>query len=102
MSEFTKGPWVIHTPEQTAYKPTIGSAGDVFDDGYKNVCDVRGPAIKFGSPSTETAANAHLISAAPDMYKLLFAIKKYGMLNTKAETLAIELDEVLAKARGES
>jgi len=51
------------------------------------------------SLSLEDIANAHLIAAAPDMYKMLESLRDdYGLLTTVGK----DIDKLLAKARGEN
>jgi hypothetical protein len=63
-TKFTPTPWVTDGGlyAQAIYKPTDG--GRPF---YRTVCNVSG----FLIPPEEASANAHLISAAPDLYEAL-------------------------------
>lgn len=95
MSKFIKGPWSII--EGTFRTPYIVS----LDEGFK-VATV--PLIK--GFYEEINANAHLISAAPEMYeaieKTLLALDGLIKIDTKNELkeARILMIEALAKARG--
>ena len=94
MSNFTKGEW--KAVDNEVYFDIL--AGDVCigntcsslhtQDGSKH--------IKNGI----AAANAKLMAAAPDMYNLLEQVRDDS--HNKDDILIIEINELLAKARGES
>ena len=59
-------------------------------------------------PTPEQAANAHLIAAAPDMYRMLSKLSMYvngfddgGVDFKSCEQVANDIQKLLAKARGE-
>ena len=60
----------------------------------KNICR----CIRLGMETEEMQANAHLIAAAPEMYRLLKQL--HGTLS-KVPVLQREIEKVLKKARGE-
>jgi hypothetical protein len=109
MSELktTPGPWVIQTPEQIGYKPSIGTSTNLADPNYCTVCDVRGPGIEYKTPSTEGEANAHLIAAAPEMYEALQLLYIDALADLRMEESEIKggtlllAKTALSKARGE-
>ena len=105
-AKFTKGEWVID------YRGTLG-----------HVKSIKGGAITptvarydFVSPSLtnkEKKANAHLIAAAPDMYKMLERLKSiiedydYDLFCERATgewsepEISTEIEKLLTKARGQ-
>ena len=85
--KFTPGPWRFTPP------------GPADSKGY-GVCAL------WGEPgSVEQIANNYLISAAPDMYKLLEEVKNHISWqesdNVCKSGLVEDIDKLLAKARGE-
>ena len=53
-----------------------------------------------GHATEEDVANAHLIAAAPEMYKMLASLQVYNG-SAGSVNLQISIDNLLAKARGE-
>ena len=87
MSKFTKGPWGYNNFE-----------GCVYDFESELVCDL----MTTGEAHEE--ANAHLIAAAPDMYKMLDKINNMGLVDFeiwRGKNRKI-VTKLLSKARGES
>lgn len=88
-TKFTKGEWKIQ------------------DDGYGLIGVIlkKGLGILIGRKSKETQANAHLISAAPEMYKMLDTIRCFlnedGLQTNGLSKEIAKIPELLDKARGE-
>ena len=109
MSGFTKGPWaekngIIHSGgENIAFTCTLfNRVSEERLDGeswltMRNRTEPERDAVK-----KEEIANGRLIEAAPVMFEILAAIDKYNFLNPKSEMLKIEMEDALAKVRGES
>ena len=98
-SKFTPGPWYIGTPPPNN-EQTIGTK-----DGLMVAVATTGVNI-VGA----TLANAHLIAAAPDLYKALAHLEPYlDAIVCYASTIEehppngfiLETKAALAKARGE-
>lgn len=85
-AKFTKGPWVARgsTPSRIY--------GMQRDD--KEVL-----VAATGSVIESSGANAHLIAAAPEMYEMLLEHRQ--AFEGEDDYRAQEIDELLAKARGE-
>lgn len=99
--KYTKGEWRIHPTHKT----------DIYalNNGSKLVAECGNPNL----PNGEDLANAHLISASPDMYEALkgimsLHIKDYDSLNmgigikTEGGQILIRAEKALAKAEGRS
>jgi len=84
-TKFTSGPWVKDKRNENLVSPT-GETVDIWGCGLTN-------AYK----SISTVANAHLIAAAPDMYKALDAMARGEGLEP-----GTTIESILLKARGES
>lgn len=111
MSKFTKGPWEIKPLEDD--KEYIRIRGTVLGGRFKiaNVGDGKfhhdnSDWCKF--EREEAKANAHLIAAAPEMYEMLSEIKQViesghelGEMVSRVQDFGEEINELLAKARGE-
>lgn len=89
-AKFTKGPWVARgsTPSriygmQRADKEVLVAA--------------------CGSVISQAGSNAHLIAAAPEIYKMLEEISDYSKINGDylLPFHVEDIDNLLAKARGE-
>lgn len=93
-AKFTKGEWVAGRADMATYVDGYPSKWIFADDQY---C-----AIASGYDITdweEVMANAHLIAAAPEMYEMLESLREdYGLLTDVGK----DIDELLAKARGEA
>lgn len=99
----TKGPWVIGSPGYGTDNSTrdIGSPGR--DANVATVWGCHGQSV------AEAAANAALISAAPDMYEdlreIIFFLENFDPSNREYETVKkVRLQfakTTLSKARGE-
>jgi hypothetical protein len=59
MNRFTKGPWNVQDPQEGL---------PIIEKDFDDIAYIRAPTLASGS---EILANAHLISAAPDMYEAL-------------------------------
>lgn len=105
-AKFTPGPWTL---TQTKHQ-TILSDWDVFAGSdkislfpYKRYYSEDGLHSSFVTDH-EKMANAHLISAAPDLYELLAAADMLIIWESMGFTneFADRVEAALAKARGES
>jgi hypothetical protein len=85
----TKGPWDIKTPNTESLASPFSKIQD--KQGY-------GIASLYTLPNIEEQkANAHLISAAPDMFNLLEELLDcQGVLKEYRQ----DIEKILAKARG--
>jgi hypothetical protein len=83
-AKFTPGPWRIER-DACKFVKTIGPISAEKDSAGSWLCIID--------------EDAHLISAAPEMYELLYKISK-GEVSFSLDLLN-EIDKVLAKARGE-
>lgn len=92
--KFTKGPWSIEQQNKINW---ILSAEDNFNKAVAKV-------TKYGSSDTDVMnANAHLISAAPEMYELLedyVSFVERGDAEGFNQMFCV-VKELLSKARGE-
>lgn len=86
-TKFTRGTWAI---QDGGY----GMIGVVFRKGF---------GVLVGIKDSETVANAHLIAAAPELYKALEDLLYYAEdYSPRHYTMAVEnAEKALAKARGE-
>ena len=94
MSEFTKGPW--HVGEKRGEFVDINHSDDT--PGA-----ISGTLAKITARLTwldEAKANAHLITASPDMYEALLAYDTACVLDEQYRA-AILTKKALAKANGE-
>lgn len=96
MSKFTKGPWVIQTPEIGYLFVKIGQAG---------VAVLSSETADPAYTESESKANAALIAAAPELYETLkmaeATLDVVGNHFNLSHTLAT-IKAALTKARGES
>lgn len=125
MNDYTEGPWLV-----TIVRDEYGTTGyqilththtlvsvdpkEFYDDGHYPETDDDGIYIpdEFIDCSTSKVANAHLISAAPELLKVaeefIKAFTSYGVANTQScgldwtGYLAKIAGEAIAKAKGES
>lgn len=86
-TKFTKGEWLI------ANETFIYAMNEIGTNRFESNIQSAG---KSAAKADELKANAHLIAAAPDMYRMLDAIATLRILPTEEK-----LNELLAKARGE-
>ena len=98
MPKFTKGEWFIEN---------YSSMLDVAAKGHGSICTVEcGYQLEemLIDPTDEEQANAHLIAAAPDMYKLLDELKRHMDLEYSAspDEWIDDINKLLSKAKGES
>lgn len=94
-TKFTNGPWFIENNFCTL---------DVSSKDNGIVCSVEcGYQLseQLIDPSDEEQANAHLITAAPDMYALLVELVK-SVENDCSDFSMFAVKSLLSKARGES
>lgn len=88
-TKFTKGPWLKCQRGESL----VGIEG-------KNV-SVYNCGLSGSGKSPESVANAYLIAAAPDMYKLLEEFKLFAVRQGWDHVLINDAEKLLAKARGE-
>ncbi len=107
MSKFTKGEWIHVAADFSDFDIAITTQAR-WDANDPNIAQV---SVDWsGELAREQKANAHLISAAPDMYKLLekfLPMDEDGngwdfQYNEGSEHFGEEVVELLKKARGES
>ena len=79
-AKFTPGPWVV-SGNATINKKPKGWIASV--------------------SNTDRKANAHLIAAAPDLYEVLEEARVFLVHLNATGSLIDQIDEALAKARGE-
>lgn len=103
--KFTPGPWEVAGHHIEA----VGDFKEKRCSGYgcnnNFVCDLDDGEYHEYWDEAECAANAHLIAAAPEMYRLLEYLAdgvRFGGLQHTDRSLAAEIDKVLKKARGEN
>lgn len=86
MSEHTRGPWEYHTPNKQHLSEVRVSA-----------CD--GQVSIYSAPkTTETEANARLISAAPEMLQALESLVEWFELDVEPSTKTFERFETARAA----
>ncbi|AIM40804.1 hypothetical protein PR08_gp47 [Idiomarinaceae phage Phi1M2-2] len=95
--KFTSGDWMVsrHSDEVSVYM------GDAVNNPYEYNCSDVWSCDSYWSEEDETAiANAHLISAAPDMYRALRGIdsKRIAVNGDGTFTITLTADEVDAIA----
>ena len=99
-TKFTEGEWVVYDVDDgwgvDEGELIIGMAS--YNDDYSNhFCSHK---ILIEDSNVESRANAHLIAAAPEMYKILDFI--YKELNGVEESICWgDIKNLLSKARGE-
>jgi len=87
MEKFTNGEWLIHqSPSHVVIESEFGA----------HICNRE----IYKSTVIEQMANAHLIASAPEMYAMLKLISDLSLI-TDDKGLSDEIDNLLAKARGE-
>lgn len=93
MSGFTKGPWIITSVGgvDSSGSIAIGAEG-------KAICDV----WTFDVCVETKKANAHLISAAPELYEALRVVFEEENCDGFADETQHIIRKALSKARGES
>ena len=85
--KFTKGEWVIEEVEEAVFRNTNSLCLCVVTRDF----DVISPVLGIRNNH-----DAHLIAAAPEMYKLLESLSDYDENQMHKK----EINELLAKARG--
>ena len=103
-AKFTKGEWVILPIEDD--REYIRIRGTVLGGRYKiaNVSDLKNHHSDDDwckSERIESAANAHLIVAAPKMYAELDDLEEWLKYNDDYKRWHKRIESLLAKARGE-
>ena len=94
MSKFTKGDWSISEMDHYPHEIVINIETPL---GRRWICEIANP--NTAEKANEINANAHLISAAPDMYEALASLQKECI----AKGWNIEkVNKALAKANGVS
>lgn len=92
-AKFTKGPWIAFYPHELINSDHVSVESD---DG-KQICI----SEVYKSNLDERTANANLIAAAPEMYEMLQAVNEWHILQGEIGPFQVEIDRLLAKARGE-
>lgn len=96
---WTPGPWswIGFGPGDGSFSHlSVGTSGDrKYGGGIAEIL------LRAEWQKRDALANAHLISAAPDLYEALYGFQHVLAAHLAADDLA-EIDTVLAKARGES
>jgi hypothetical protein len=85
--KFTPGEWFVECENEV-------------NTEQKNICR----CIRLAMEPEEIAANAALIAAAPEMYRMLKYLAdgvRYGGIQHTDRSLAAEIENLLKKARGE-
>lgn len=105
---FTPGPWSASAPDGT-YHDVIRIFADSDPEGALPVaiCPQRQSAIMSvfagqTDATTEAAANARLIAAAPDLLALLIEAGDFIQPFNRAEELLDRIDAVIGKATGQT
>jgi len=98
-TKFTKGNWSIDDTRVNGKH--VESSWCVSVDGCSLATVTSGPT--FGTTDSTQKANAHLIAAAPDMYKLLNELNEHMNSDSCANSdeWIDDIKSLLAKARGE-
>ena len=103
--KFTPGEWTAHLGIMGPTFVHIGKDDDYVDGETPVICElhhgikkIHPDSVGFDFDSSEMKANAHLIAAAPEMYRMLEQL--HGTLS-KVPVLQREIEKVLKKARGE-
>lgn len=109
---FTQGEWVAHLGIMEPTFVHIGKEDDYVDGETPVICELhhgikkrRPDSVGFDFDHSEIRANAHLIAAAPEMYRVLSGIcgeKSARCCNYAPESCNVcSIRKVLKKARGE-
>jgi hypothetical protein len=108
-TKFTPGPWKAYFGGENN-RVLIG-IGEETGEGIADCGDRywRGQFGMWRGKDEDAAANAHLITAAPDLYAALSKAREFVRIFTpredhlgdKAKDVAIAIDAAMAKARGE-
>jgi len=102
MEKFTKGPWKVCENSAGSIEVYIGdSFTNIRHDEYLciGVSTDTDTDNRDCTNNPKAKANAHLIAAAPEMYEFIKSLLEFDMLN---DSDTIEVEALLAKARGES
>ena len=97
--KFTPGEWEVEEHELAVGNYAI--VGFRIRTDSKIICAAKSNELKN---KPEMQANAYLISAAPEMYRLLEYLAdgvRFGGLQHTDRSLAAEIEKLLKKARGE-
>ena len=96
MIDFTKGKWTVDTSYSTMLLVSVEANIICQID-----CDTYNFETSAVEPSDKEIANAHLIAAAPEMYRLLERLTDHKNYKKDMIHLLGEADSLLARARGE-
>jgi hypothetical protein len=100
----TPGPWM--TRQQFANRWLIEKDQGENEAGEKLVplglASVHTTILEVGCSNEDTAANARLIAAAPELFEALIAIRSIEFAHSDADICAVRMqcDAVIAKATG--
>lgn len=102
--KFTQGSWVVHYNSADCIEVVIDSSGGIGWSGDDYLCIALsasgdGDDNEHCTNNPLALANAHLISAAPDMYKALKMAQLWLDIDGRYNMQII--NKALAKARGE-
>lgn len=103
MSEWTPGPWAV----EADMRSNMNRYGEADEGEYLagwNITSKAGDVVGIEGITDESPANAHLIAAAPDLYKALAAIMNHHASKVLFgnRQMADNAWNALAKARGEA
>jgi hypothetical protein len=100
-AKFTDGPWSVIENSVGSIEVVFGGGSPCRGSEYLCIAPLSAKNDNEEIHSGETAlSNAHLIAAAPEMYEMLEMLS--GQLtDINAHHAAKEIDELLAKARGD-
>jgi len=105
MSKHTPGPWSIFTDKKHKHNAGIEADGfSIICIGYPDETPAMDDSGVHGRTTDETTANAHLISAAPDLLEALEAIMDSDLFEwngSAAFWLQDKVKAAIAKAKGE-
>lgn len=102
MSKHTPGPWILSETEVYRYGEVVPTKiCEIFcSNNNKVICEI--PDYRYHAEyDVSDAADARLITAAPDLLEALEACIDYGVI-TGAEWVIEKAQHALIKARGES
>ena len=105
MIKHTPGPWSIFTDEKHKHNAGIEADGfSIICIGYPDETPAMDDSGVCGRTTDETTANAHLISAAPELLEALEAIMGSDLFEwngSAAFWLQDKVKAAIAKAKGE-
>lgn len=104
-AKFTKGPWEVFTEDswhgRINYDEVVIGMDSYIEDPSNYYCSHKIVIDGVETSDKEGMANAHLIAAAPEMYELLNSIHEWSIIHGEIGVFDKEIDNLLAKARGE-